>query len=73
MEVVEPPSANEPDFCVVRLNPQTDDAAVQEGLVPVSILKPPPGYQKTSSTRKEKSDITPDQSEYLLFNFKLCY
>ncbi|XP_034658719.1 triple functional domain protein isoform X2 [Drosophila subobscura] len=43
VEIIEQPSATEPDFCLVRLNPQHDDAAVQEGLVPVSVLKPPPG------------------------------
>lgn len=69
VEIVEPPTANEPDFCVVRLNPQSEDAAVQEGLVPVSILKPPPGTQKTSSTRKDKSDVIQDQSEYILCMF----
>lgn len=69
MEIVEPPTANEPDFCVVRLNPQSEDAAVQEGLVPVSILKPPPGSQKTSSNRnKDKGgDVIQDQSEYFMF------
>lgn len=64
VEIVEAPTANEPDFCLVRLNPQCDDAAVQEGLVPVSILKPPPGAHKSSSTRKEKNDTTlQDQSK----------
>ncbi|KAM7356678.1 trio Rho guanine nucleotide exchange factor [Cochliomyia hominivorax] len=63
VEIVEPPTANEPDFCVVRLNPQSEDAAVQEGIVPVSILKPPPGSQKTSSTRKDKGgDVIQDQT-----------
>lgn len=61
VEIIEAPSSNEPDFCLVRLNPQNDDSAVQEGLVPVSILKPPPGSQKTSSTRKDKSDAIQDQ------------
>ncbi|XP_013112529.1 triple functional domain protein [Stomoxys calcitrans] len=58
VEIVEAPTANEPDFCLVRLNPQCDDAAVQEGLVPVSILKPPPGAHKSSSARKDKNDTT---------------
>ncbi|KRK00715.1 triple functional domain protein isoform X1 [Drosophila yakuba] len=49
VEIVEPPTAAEPDFCLVRLNPQHDDAAVQEGLVPVSVLKPPPGSHKHGS------------------------
>ncbi|EDV50102.2 uncharacterized protein Dere_GG14630, isoform D [Drosophila erecta] len=49
VEIVEPPTAGEPDFCLVRLNPQHDDAAVQEGLVPVSVLKPPPGSHKHGS------------------------
>ncbi|XP_058975497.1 kalirin isoform X2 [Musca domestica] len=56
VEILEAPTANEPDFCLVRLNPQCDDAAVQEGLVPVSILKPPPGSHKSSSSRKDKSE-----------------
>lgn len=68
VEVVEAPSSTEPDFCLVRLNPQSDDAAVQEGLVPISILKPPPGTQKTggggssSSSRKEVNDSIQEQS-----------
>jgi len=49
VEIVEPPTAGEPDFCLVRLNPQHEDAAVQEGLVPVSVLKPPPGSHKHGS------------------------
>ncbi|KPU78084.1 uncharacterized protein Dana_GF10082, isoform B [Drosophila ananassae] len=49
VEIIEPPTAGEPDFCLVRLNPQNDDAAVQEGLVPVSVLKPPPGSHKHGS------------------------
>ncbi|KAH8386158.1 hypothetical protein KR200_001683 [Drosophila serrata] len=49
VEIIEPPTASEPDFCLVRLNPQHDDAAVQEGLVPVSVLKPPPGSHKHGS------------------------
>ncbi|XP_033241427.1 triple functional domain protein isoform X1 [Drosophila pseudoobscura] len=49
VEIIEQPSATEPDFCLVRLNPQHDDAAVQEGLVPVSVLKPPPGSHKQGS------------------------
>lgn len=62
VEVVEAPSAAEPDFCLVRLNPQSDDAAVQEGLVPVSILKPSPGAQKSSSARKETAnDVMQEQ------------
>lgn len=67
VEVVEAPSAAEPDFCLVRLNPQSDDAAVQEGLVPVSILKPSPSAQKNSSTRKETNDVMQEQSECLTF------
>ncbi|XP_039965934.1 triple functional domain protein [Bactrocera tryoni] len=62
VEVVEAPSAAEPDFCLVRLNPQSDDAAVQEGLVPVSILKPSPSAQKNSSARKETNDVMQEQS-----------
>ncbi|CAD7004181.1 unnamed protein product [Ceratitis capitata] len=63
VEVVEAPSAAEPDFCLVRLNPQSDDAAVQEGLVPVSILKPSPGAQKSSSARKETAnDVMQEQA-----------
>ncbi|XP_060654045.1 triple functional domain protein isoform X1 [Drosophila nasuta] len=50
VEIIEPPTASEPDFCLVRLNPQHDDSAVQEGLVPVSVLKPPPGSHKQGST-----------------------
>ncbi|XP_017066373.1 kalirin isoform X1 [Drosophila eugracilis] len=49
VEIIEPPTAGEPDFCLVRLNPQHEDAAVQEGLVPVSVLKPPPGSHKHGS------------------------
>ncbi|XP_017017775.1 triple functional domain protein isoform X2 [Drosophila kikkawai] len=49
VEIIEQPTAGEPDFCLVRLNPQHDDAAVQEGLVPVSVLKPPPGSHKHGS------------------------
>lgn len=76
VEIVEAPTANEPDFCLVRLNPQSDDAAVQEGVVPVSILKPPPGSQKTSSSRKDKNDAIQEQSEYfffLLLDFLGCH
>lgn len=50
VEIIEPPTASEPDFCLVRLNPQHDDSAVQEGLVPVSVLKPPPGAHKQGSS-----------------------
>ncbi|XP_034481453.1 triple functional domain protein isoform X1 [Drosophila innubila] len=50
VEIIEPPTASEPDFCLVRLNPQHDDSAVQEGLVPVSVLKPPPGSHKQGSS-----------------------
>lgn len=50
VEIIEPPTASEPDFCLVRLNPQHDDSAVQEGLVPVSVLKPPPGANKQGSS-----------------------
>ncbi|XP_064541124.1 triple functional domain protein isoform X2 [Drosophila montana] len=49
VEIIEPPTASEPDFCLVRLNPQHDDSAVQEGLVPVAVLKPPPGAHKQGS------------------------
>lgn len=50
VEIIEPPTASEPDFCLVRLNPQHDDSAVQEGLVPVAVLKPPPGAHKQGSS-----------------------
>lgn len=50
VEIIEPPTASEPDFCLVRLNPQHDDSVVQEGLVPVSVLKPPPGSHKQGSS-----------------------
>ncbi|XP_030386251.1 triple functional domain protein-like isoform X1 [Scaptodrosophila lebanonensis] len=46
VEIIEPPTATEPDFCLVRLNPQNDEAAAQEGLVPVAVLKPPPGMHR---------------------------
>lgn len=60
VEVVEITSGNDQDYCLVRLNPQTDDGAAQEGLVPISILKPPPGSQKSNSTRKENEPL-PEQ------------
>jgi len=75
VEIVEPPTAGEPDFCLVRLNPQHDDAAVQEGLVPVSVLKPPPGSHKhgsgtaanaASAAGSQKSDMQ-DQSKCIDF------
>ncbi|EDV95637.1 GH15671 [Drosophila grimshawi] len=50
VEIIELPTASEPDFCLVRLNPQHDDSAVQEGLVPVAVLKPPPGAHKQGSS-----------------------
>ncbi|XP_037933419.1 triple functional domain protein isoform X2 [Teleopsis dalmanni] len=62
VEIIEPPTAAEPDFCLVRLNPQNDDAAVQEGIVPVSILKPPPSIQKVNSNRKDNNDTIQEQS-----------
>ncbi|XP_068142683.1 LOW QUALITY PROTEIN: triple functional domain protein [Drosophila tropicalis] len=50
VEIIELPTASEPHFCLVRLNLQHDDAAVQEGLVPVAVLKPPPGSHKPASS-----------------------
>ncbi|ALC42942.1 trio [Drosophila busckii] len=58
VEIIEPPTASEPDFCLVRLNPQHDDAAVQEGLVPVSVLKPPPGAHKQGSSTANTAAAT---------------
>lgn len=77
VEIIEPPTASEPDFCLVRLNPQHDDSAVLEGLVPVSVLKPPPGSHKqgssgttatsgsggTSGTAQKSSDNMQDQGK----------
>ncbi|XP_055846907.1 triple functional domain protein isoform X2 [Episyrphus balteatus] len=57
VEVIEIASATDPDFCLVRLNPQNNDDPVHEGLVPVSILKPPPGLQKGNSNKKETDSI----------------
>lgn len=57
VEVIETSCTGEPDFCLVRLNPQTDDGAAQEGLVPISILKPSPGSQKTNNSRKESETL----------------
>ncbi|KAL9906430.1 triple functional domain protein [Glossina fuscipes] len=56
VEIVEAPTSAEPDFCLVRLNPPNDDGVVQEGFVPISILKPSPVAQKATFARKEKCD-----------------
>lgn len=58
VEIIEYTSAGETDFCLVRLNPQTDDGATQEGLVPISVLNPPPG---SGSKGKKDKDATVDQ------------
>lgn len=58
VEIIEYTSSGETDFCLVRLNPQTDDGATQEGLVPISVLNPPPGSGPKS---KKEKDATVDQ------------
>lgn len=66
VEIIEYTSAGETDFCLVRLNPQTDDGATQEGLVPISVLNPPPG---SGSKNKKEKEVVVDQGEfsYLFF------
>ena len=66
VEVVEATCANDQDFCLVRLNPQTDDGAAREGIVPISILKPPPGSQKPNS-RKETTETIQEQGNLVCF------
>ncbi|XP_055685708.1 kalirin isoform X2 [Lutzomyia longipalpis] len=47
-------STTQPDFCLVRLNGSGKNP--QEGLVPLSILKPPPTLSKTSPRRNVDGD-----------------
>lgn len=63
VEVIETSCPNDPDFCLVRLNSQSDDGVVQEGLVPISILKPQPGAQKSNSNNKKESDTLQEQGK----------
>lgn len=77
MEIVDSSSiTHESNFCLVRLTTaQTagDDASIQEGLVPISILKPTPGSHKsqTTSNRKDKNEITTNEQQCMLFVYQL--
>lgn len=66
VEIIEYTSAGETDFCLVRLNPQTDDGATQEGLVPISVLNPPPG---SGSKSKKEKDVTAEPGEFFFLIF----
>lgn len=43
VEIIETPNSEPSEFCLVRLGPMgSGDGGTHEGLVPISILKPPP-------------------------------
>lgn len=67
VEIVEGPTSSESIYCLVRLSSSGEDAPIQEGLVPISILKTTPGMQKFGALRKEKYDIITEQGKDLKF------
>lgn len=71
MEIIEGPTSSDSLYCLIRINTAGEDAAVQEGLVPISILKTTPGMQKFGALRKEKYDIITEQGN--LFPDFLCF
>lgn len=61
-------NASPPDWCLVRMSTSGSVDSPPEGLVPISVLKQPPGVTgvKTSPSRKNSND--PEAGECTLFS-----
>lgn len=59
VEIIETPNSEPSEFCLVRLGPIGSDGT-HEGLVPISILKPPPS---TKGVGRRGLEVEKEQSE----------
>lgn len=68
VEIIETSSAESSDFCLVRLGPiGSGDGGTHEGLVPISILKPPPSTKGAARRGLEVEKEQPENNgEYIL-------
>lgn len=63
VEIIETPNSEAAEFCLVRLGPMgSGDGGTHEGLVPISILKPPPSAKGVARRGLEVEKEQPESN-----------
>lgn len=63
VEIIETPNSEPSEFCLVRLGPMgSGDGGTHEGLVPISILKPPPSSKGVTRRGLEVEKEQPESN-----------
>lgn len=63
VEIIDTPNAEPSEYCLVRLGPMgSGDGGTHEGLVPISILKPPPSSKGVSRRGLEVEKEQPESN-----------
>lgn len=74
VEIIETPNSDASEFCLVRLGPiGSGDGGTHEGLVPVSILKPPPSSKGSVRRGLDAEKEQPESNGEWILLFDICF